>query len=253
MKLLKKLISVVTMITIVLGGTVIANAQTVDLYEKEYEERIACIMESYFSNPQKAKEELEELNTKLEGEPTVIEHRDNANMSAKSRATSPTDYQLTVYSFSRGGVKYYLQWNLKALKTESRPGPLDYISLEWDTKYGNYDGSNGDGKISTVANKTTGIVLFNIEDNKLKKGNTTYGTVTIKKAKAGRLEYGSKFTHTYTKTNVSGSASYGFSPSSSISLSGDASLGLSYTYGYKVNVSSSTVKWALWNDNYLTF
>ena len=129
--------------------------------------------------------------------------------------------------------------------------PLDKISIEWDTKYADYYVSNGDSNISSVADRKTGIVLFNIEDKKLKKGEfaTCIVQVTPKQSNVW-LEFGSKYVHNYTTVILlNGEASYSFAPSSSLSSSGEASLGLTYTYGFKMTFGASTKGWQLWADN----
>lgn len=231
-------------------SSVIAYANDAHCNEREYESAVAEIMKTYYDDKDSALAALEELDTVLLEEPTIVEHA-SSNGILNTYATKPTDYTLKVYSFRRAGSLYYhLQWLLTANKKEYAPGPLDYVSLEWDSNRASYYLSNGDSKVSTVQAKKSGIVLFNVQDSDLKKGESAYGTVQVKPTKKNTsIEYGSKFVHTYTKLLVSGSASYSFASSISLNAKGDASLGISNNYGFTVNVGSKTNKWQIWADN----
>lgn len=181
-------------------------------------------------------------------EPKVTNYSVNGEIS--TYGINPSDYSQSVYSFSRGNsTQQYLQWTINSNRTEVFSGPLDYVSIEWDTKYASYYSSSGDGSMTTVQGRNTGIVLFNVEESKLKSGTYTYGTVQVTpNGKSGWMNYGSKYVHTYTDLVGSGSASFEYKPSASLS-SGDFSLGLSYTFGFTVNISSHTNKWQIWADN----
>ncbi|MDE6386164.1 MAG: hypothetical protein K2L36_08505 [Eubacterium sp.] len=246
---MKKVISFVLFLSILMCSSILAYAND-NSYNEEYDASVAEIMKTYQENPDAALAALEELDTVLLDEPTVTEYT-SSNNGISTYATNPTDYTFSVYSYKRAGSTiYHLQWLLQTNKKESSPGPLDFVSLEWDTACASYYLSKGDGEISTVKATNTGIVLFNVQDKDLKKGGSTFGTVQVNPTKRNTtLKYGSKFIHTYTSLSLSGSASYSFSPSASVSASGDASLGLSYTMGYTVNLGTKTNKWQLWTDN----
>ena len=124
--------------------------------------------------------------------------------------------------------------------------------MEWDTAYASYYSSSGDSNYSTVAGRRTGVVVFNLEDDRLTSGKQSYGTVRVSKVKSGAMDFGSKFTHTYTKKNQTGTATFSFSPSSEITSNGEYGLGLSYTYSYSVQTTSQERKWTLWEDNTVT-
>lgn len=97
--------------------------------------------------------------------------------------------------------------------------------------------------------RSTGIVLFNVEDETIGTGDYLYGTVQIEPLTTGWMEFGSKFVHTYTTINVSGSANFSYSPSVQVFLSGSGSLNLAHTMGFVVNVGTSTNSWEMWTDN----
>lgn len=244
---MKKIISLLAVISILLGiFTCSASAATVTMTDAEYEAAVAEIMSGYKNDPEAAVQALAQLDTTLIEEPQITEYYSGNN----ARSTSPSNYTHTVYSFKRGGSNvYYLQWSLSANKSEIAPGPLDYCSLEWDNSYASYYLSSGDDVMTTVQERKTGIVLFNIEDKKLDKGEYTYGTVQVKPKKSGWMEYGSKYVHTYTSLLVSGSATYSFSPSATLNSLGVATLGVTGNYGFTVNVSSQTNQWQIWTDN----
>lgn len=204
-------------------------------------------MSTYWNDPEAANAALAAIDTILIEEPTVEKHSVNNN---GTWGINPTDYVLSVYSFKRGGSSiHYLQWMVESKRDEWYSGPLDYVSIEWDTAYASYYLSSGDDTYSTVQGRNTGIVLFNVQDGDLKKGNYAYGTVQVKPIKSGWLEFGSKYVHTYTGFAVTGTASYSFSPSASLSASGDISLGLTSTYGFTVSVTGHAQKWQIWSDN----
>lgn len=222
-----------------------ATPVEVSASDTEYEAQVAAILATYTRDPEAAKLALTKLGTTLLAEPSITEY----NNSFKVRGTSPSDYELLVASTKRSNSnRIYLSCVLIVNAKEWCPGPLDFMSLEWDTAYGKYYLSVTGGGGCTVQGRDVGIVLFNIEDDKLSSGDHIYGTVQVEPISSGWMEYGSKFVHTYTSFNVSGSASYSFTPSASVSGSGGG-LGLSYTKTYLVNVSSSTSQWQLWADN----
>ena len=218
--------------------------------ETTYEAQVANIMSTYRADPEKAKQALAQLETELLGEPRCVTECPDGE---STRGTSPSNYSLLVYSFKRGGSRvHYLQWVLESNRSEWFYGPLDAVSLEWDTAYASYYSANGDDEISTVQGRSTGIVLFNIEDDKLDNGVTTHGTVQVSPKAAGTMVYGSKFTHTYTDFVFAGSVTYSYAPSSEIALDGGFSLGLTYTMGYTISVGTTTNQWQLWADNAVT-
>lgn len=199
------------------------------------EGRVAEILLSYDQDPEAAKQALAELDTVILSEPTVVRY-----------GTYPSDYDLTVSSFMRSNsTRIYMQWILTANAEETRVGPLDYVSLEWDTAYGTYYLSSAGGTGCTVQGRDSGIILFNVEDDKLTEGSYVYGTVQVTPTNTGWMEFGSKFVHTYMTVNLSGSATLSYTPS----ISTTNSLGLSYTKSYTVTVDSDTSQWQLWTDN----
>ena len=209
-------------------------------------------MLNYEDDPQGTKAALAEIDAYLFQEPSITHYNHNCT-GPQPYGINPTDYTFSVYGYSnKTATNLYLTWTVNFNRNEWFPGSLDYASLEFDTKKASYKSSNGDGTMTTVRERNEGIVLFNVEDGKLKKGTYTYGTVNVTGKRGTTLEFGSKYVHTYTSFNVSGSASFSFSPSSALKASGEASLGLSYTYGYKVNLGTKTHKWQIWTDNAVT-
>lgn len=175
---MKKLISMMlaaTIISLSCGSFVFAKESPKP--DEEYEAAVAGIMATYQEDPEAAKVALAELDTTLVQEPTVQEYPGD---NAVTRGIDPTDYVLSVYAFKRGGsAKYYLQWSVEALRDEWFEASLDYVSLEWDARNASYYLSNGDGVFSTVRDRHTGIVLFNVQDGDLHDGDFAYGTVQV--------------------------------------------------------------------------
>lgn len=211
--------------------------------------QVAEIMSHYAEDPVSANTQLAELQVVLDGEPHSVDYINPSIKETSQKGINPTDYTLSVYSFSRGGSLHYIQWEIESNRAEWFYQPLDYVSIEWDTHVASYYSSSGDSTISTVQGTNTGIVLFNVEDQKLKKGKMSYGTVGVHADQNGALNYGSKYVHTYSDFLVTGTASTSYSPSFNLLQSGDFSLGLTYTFGFTVNVSTQTSKWQIWADN----
>lgn len=209
---------------------------------------VAEIMKNYQSNPEDAINQLEQLGIELINEPSIQEYYS----PSLTRKTKPSDYTLSVYSYKKAGSTIYsLQYLLQANQTENMPGPLDYVSIEWDTKYASYYEFAADGTISTCKGRGTGIIIFNVEDDELFSGGSTYGTVRVTKIKSGGLDIGSKFTHTYATKSTTTTASTQFVNSASLGTE-SSSLGLSYTQSYIVNTSTNVEQWDLWADNTIT-
>lgn len=247
---MKKIIAAVTLVTMLLGiflFSVSAEAERNNYEQNEdYEASVAKVMKGYYANEQEAKEALAQLDTELIGEPQRTEHYPQSN----SRKTSPSDYEFIVYSFKRGSSKVvYLQFMITANKTEKHPGPLDFCSIEWDNSYASYYASSGDSNMTTVKSKKTGIVVFNVEDDKLKKDEYAYGTVRVSPIKSGYLDYGAKYAHTYTTLAVSGSATVSYSSSVTLSSAEILTLGAVGNYGFTVNLGTNTKEWEIWDDN----
>ena len=249
---MKKLFALVFSLVMAVGCIPMAAADELATVTSDYETVVAEIMRNYEKDPTAAKAALAELDTELVGEPRSVDYIDGQPVSKGSigtRKTNPTDYTLTVYSLKRGNSSnYHLQWRLDCNKTEKYPGSLDFISLEWDTTFARYYSASGDGTYSSVAGRETGIVLFNLEDEELKKNDWAQGTVYVTPEVAGEMEYGSKFTHSYTEKATTSTMTHKFEPSFKV----PKSLGLTYTFGYTVTTNSSTFTWELWADNATT-
>ncbi len=240
-----KALSILVVLALVLSCLTPVSAVETSTNDAEYEAQVAAILATYTDNPEAAKQALREIDTTLISEPSIVQYNNNS----KERGTSPSSYELSVASTKRSNSnRVYLTCLLKVNATEWYPGPLDFMSLEWDTAYGTYYSSSTSGNGCTVQGRDAGIVLFNIEDDNLSSGSYVYGTVQVEPISTGWMEYGSKFVHTYTSFNISGSASCSFTPSASVSGAGGG-LGLAYTMTYLVNVSSSTSQWQIWADN----
>ena len=242
---MKKLTAFI-MILVLLTSHPAAFATETAFNENEYEAQVARILKDYASDPEAAEAALLALDTELISEPVSVTYSQNPN----SRGTSPTDYTLTVTSFKRSNsTVHYLQWILEVHTGELFPGPLDFVSMEWDTAYASYYASSGDGTASTVQGRDTGIVLFNLEDDNLSAGEYSYGTVRVEPVVDGWMEFGSKYVHTYTSLLLAGSASYSFQPSATLLANGIPALGLTYTKGYTVTIDAQTNQWQIWADN----
>ena len=251
--MLRRLIAMAVVMLLVMPIHMMASAANIQLSDAEFEESVAQIMKDYWEDPEAAEDSLKKIGAYLDCEPVIVEHFASANPAV--RGTNPSDYTFYVGSIRRSNSNLrYLQWHLKANSNEWFEGPLDYVSMEWDTAYADYYDSSGDGVMVTVAGRNDGIVMFNLEDEKLGNGDSCYGTVRVNPISVGTMEFGSKFVHTYTGIAITGvSASWSFGPSAELAASGEMSLGLAYTFGFSVSLGSSTQSWNLWADNAVTF
>lgn len=249
---MKKFVAFLLAVALMLPMLISAAAAEVTMSEGEFTDAVAEILKDYYANPDTAIQKLEEIGAYLEGEPVLITHNSSENENA--RGTGFQDYSFYVTCIRRSNSTLrYLQWHLTANAREWFPGPYDLVSLEWDTAYADYYDSYGDGVYTSIAGRQAGIVLFNLDDSELKKGDYCYGTVRVDPVQNGTMEFGSKFTHIYTSINLGGSANWGFSPSAQLASNGIATLGFSYTFGYSVTVGTGAEQWSLWTDNAVTF
>ncbi len=249
---MKRTISFIVFILMLFGCcTQIAYAAEIPMSEEDYLAAVTEIMKGYADNPEFAIQQLANIDTTL-----VVEPQYNAVPCAYTGTdrNNPTDYNFYVYCTSRGnastGYTYYIMWSLTAYRTEYNPGPIDHLSIEWDTQYGSYRTATGDGEYSSVHSRTTGIVVFNVEDDELINGETASGSVRIDPLKSGTMPFGSKYVHSYnTLTPTGGSATVSFGNSASLAATGEVSLGLTYTYGFTVSFTSNTESWQRWTEN----
>lgn len=246
---MKKWSALVLALLMLLSQIVAVSAEETNSDDAEYELAVAAIMRDYWNDPEGTVSRLAELDTELVGEPTVEAHQmETGNMA---RETLPTDYTLSVYSFKRGNSSnYYLQWSLDCNKREWRHGPLDYVSLEWDTACADYYISSGDGEFSSVSSRSTGIVLFTLEDEALRVGDCAIGTMQVTPTVAGEMEYGCKFAHTYNKTTITGGT---VTPQFDLTRAGgEKTFGVGYTSTFSLTFTTDTATWDMWRDNAVT-
>jgi hypothetical protein len=221
---MKKVITIFTVLVIFLSFTVDIKAQNSS--EKQYLKDVSEVMKDYPIDIMGAKSKLAAMNTELVNEPNIQYCGGSSKTSdIQTYGINPTDYVISTYSFRRTGQNtYYLQTLIQSKRDEWFSGPLDYVSIEYDNNFANYYLSSGDGVMSSVKNRNTGIVLFNIEDSKLGSGKSTYVTVQVTpKVFNVWLEHGSKYVHTYsTLAFYGGSASYSMSSSITLDVAGEA-------------------------------
>ena len=249
---MKRTISMLlALIMLLCTGSMIPFASANSLSEEEYLSAVHEIMKHYAENPEWAVEQLALLDTTL----IQILLSDNLVYPCEEvDRNNPSDYSMSVYCTSRGssslGYTYYIMWSLTAKRTENNPGPIDHLSIEWDTQYGSYHSASYDGEYSTLCDRSTGVVVFNVEDDELVNGKTTTGSVRVNPVKSGRMEFGAKFIHSYNLFSPSaGSSTISFVPSANLST---GSLQLEYTDTLTVSFSSTTDSWQRWEEGAAT-
>ena len=247
---MKKWSALVLALLMLLSQIVAVSAEEPSSDDAEYELAVAAIMRDYWNDPEGTLAELEEVDTCLLGTPTIeVCYNEKESMAR----LGPSYYEFYVYSFKRGNSNdHSLQWQIHNTSYELCPGTLDFVSIEWDTQYADYYRSSADEEFSTVRARGNGIILFNLEDDKMGFSEYTAGTVVVSPIKSGTMEFGSKFVHTYTESATeSSTASTNFVASASLGSNG-LSLGLSYTEGYVVTTNYYTATWQKWADNQTT-
>lgn len=237
---MKRLLALLLSLAVIAGAASGTSAET-PADAPDYETAVAEIMRGYDKDPAAARAALAGLDAALLGEPERAEGR-----SAGGTIGGTADYTLTVYAVQRGGdANCLLQWRLDCHKAEANAGSLDLVGLEWDTAYGRYYSAGGDGAHSSVAGRSEGVVLFNLEDEELRRGGWSQGSVYVTPQAAGEMAYGAKLTHSYTVKPVETVMGYTFAPSDRVG----GSLGLPYTYSYTVTTNVFTSAWSLWTGN----
>jgi hypothetical protein len=103
-------------------------------------------------------------------------------------------------------------------ETESDPGALDLLSIEWDPNVATYSKNDHDSYYTSYmdgSQSSKGIIIFNIDDNILTSGggNLAYGSVYVTPKKSATLKTYSKYIHTYSKNSITwtigGNITYG--------------------------------------------
>jgi hypothetical protein len=132
---------------------------------------------------------------------------------------SPTKAILSTFISRVSNSSNYEIYTYVSLKeTESEPGALDLLSVEWDPNIATYVKNEHDSYYTSYmdgSQSSNGIILFNIDDKILKSagGNIAYGSVYVTPKKSGTLKTYAKYIHTYSKTNVTwtigGNITYG--------------------------------------------
>ena len=251
---MKKLFAIAMIIAMVLALPLEAYAKglVVNKDEEEFLAEVADIMSSYYTDPDTAIQALTEIDAYLVDEPSVTTVLEEGN----ARGLLPTQYRVSLYCMQRGtdATTYYYMWELDTVNgaKEKTPGPLDYISIEWDTDYATYYIASADNVVSTVQSVKTGCVVFNVEDSHFDDVDYAYGSVRVTRIKSGKTRFGSQFVHTYTTWELSGSASFQWKKSTEVDEYGFMSIGLEKNYGFIVNVDSNTSEWHRWFDKWVT-
>ena len=220
-------------------------AESQEMNDEDFDMAVAEAMRDYDFDPEGTKDALAELDATLIGEPTKVEYSTSIDEGISLMSTLPSNYNLEVYSIKRGNTSdYRLQWRLDCNKTETLPGDLDYVSIEWDPARASFNKFTSDSKYTSVKSRSTGIVLFNVEDANMTAGTWTIGTVYVTPIKSGTMRFGSKFTHTYKETSSTGTASVSFGSSAE----SQNSLKLSYTVTYTVTTTNYMRSWEVWKE-----
>lgn len=175
---------------------------------------------------------------------------DDKQSSISPMTLYPSDYTtFNIYSAHRGNEKFTrILVNLVQgyVATETHPGTLDVLSVEWDPTVATYY-SYSEGDYVTYrdgSNKANGIVVFNVEDKNMSYNSAAYaGVYVTPKVSGAVVEIGSKFTHTYTATATS--------TTESISI-GFSMAGPTGGYTYTANSTTVNLYWDRYTDNAFT-
>lgn len=172
---------------------------------------------------------------------------DEPQSSISIMSLDPSDYStFVIYSAHRGYDKFtrilvnLIQDSWAA--TETNPGTLDVLSIEWDPTVAKYYSYTAGDYVTyrDGSKKANGIVVFNVEDKNMSYGSAAYAGVYVTPIVSGaEVEIGSKFTHTYTATSTT---------TESISI-GFSMAGPTGGYTYTANSSTVNLTWDRYTDN----
>lgn len=217
-----------------------------NLSEEEYLQAVTEIMTDYKADRQATLNRLAELDTELVCPPQVSWCR---NASSTSIWTKPAAYTLSVYGLRRQGEDLYrLIWTVTCEAREARPGYLDCVSLEWDAWVAEHYGGMGDQVFSTMQKPGVGVMLFNLQDVSMKRGDSSSGMICVTAKEAGKLYFGAKLTHTYTWDTDQDQVYYELIPSTEA----DMSLHIDGCHTYRVKINRGTDFWQQWAEQCIT-
>lgn len=217
-----------------------------NLSDEEYLQAVTEIMTDYKADRQATLDRLAELDTELVCPPQVSWCR---NASSTSIWTKPAAYTLSVYALRRQREDLYrLIWTVTCEAREARPGYLDCVSLEWDARVAEYYSGMGDQVFSTMQKPGVGVMLFNLQDVSMKRGDSSSGMICVTAKEAGKLYFGAKLTHTYTWDTDQDQVYYELIPSAET----DMSLHIDGCHTYRVKTNRGTDFWQQWAEQCIT-
>ena len=237
-KNIMKIISSLITICILLLNVYKIPAYAIELSKKNIsEDNAVSLVSDILMNNQIdiAKQKLSQNNIE------ILSFSIEENIDTNSeKSINPSDYSMITYSYRISGSNdIYLQTTIASDRSEWFSGPLDIASIEWDINYASYQTSKGDNRISTVRDATkrnNGLVIFNVEDSKLSKGENTVLYVRVRPIRGGQLHFGTEYAHTYKEFIIN-------SPTISLGYK-SGKIGLTFDLA----ISSGGRYWRKWND-----
>lgn len=104
--------------------------------------------------------------------------------------TQNSSHALAVWQLQHG-EKTLLFWQITCLEQERAPASLDELVLSWQGAA--YHSACGDGRQTTVKERTEQSIGFNVQDNTLAAGESCFGMV---ETDGGATQYEARFFHT---------------------------------------------------------
>lgn len=232
MKFLKK-IFVVSLMSILILNVTNVNAMVSKEFGYTYEDVMNMTPSEFvdFVNRTVHESDLpfEEIKSRLNN--IGIQLSDNVLQNTYSTSA---DVDLTLYSSHRGTEPYYYLTAGVTSKVylNAEAGSEDLISVEWDPAAAEYYDTTT-GQYTTYmdgSKRAKGIVLFNLQDKNLRKGEYAYASVRVKRKTGSKLDFQTKYVHTFDTTNftwsIGGNVEYeqstGIKGGMSFSVSGEA-------------------------------
>lgn len=231
-----KLLTKIALLSCVIIGSLnvssIAYAKTIqqnDVLKKEIQQKndteFDQFMTNYIKEGQANKKTIDQMKNYLNSVgvelksykktyiPKETTQKTNSLTTTASTTTYPSDVSISSYIAKRIGDSYYrIYTQVDHINTLWNCGSLDLLSVEWDPTYFSYYSYNSvyystRGSSTSFINlfdtskRSSGILLFSVEDARMYAGDSVSGVAYVKPIKSGSSEFQGKYIHTYDDTS----------------------------------------------------
>lgn len=177
----------------------------------------------------------------------------NSNIIKPATTTYPSDVTISSYIAKRAADPYYSIYSeVDDVNTLYNCGSLDLLSVEWNPSYftfysygSAYNSSNGSStsfiSLFDTSKRSSGIILFNVEDKRMYAGDSVCGVAYVKVNKSGSSEFQAKYIHTYDDSSINWTVGGNVGYSQKDGWNGGAT--------FTISPSSSTKSWQVEDIN----